>query len=129
VIFWIAILVAAITAKPAHAADLTWRASVQLWKGLSSTGEVVDAGPAPTWLSPPPAAMLGKKLELPRPAPVGTPRPQPLPETLTGQKGPTLPPPPNAEKKMDRGQFATSRFPVPASMPISPAARLVLPKP
>jgi hypothetical protein len=129
VICWIAILVAAMTAQPARADDLTWGASVELWKSLSAKGEVLDAGPAPTWLSPPPAATLGKKLELPRPAPVGTPRPQPLPETLTSEKGPTLPPPPSSEKKVDRGQFAISQVPGPAAIPIFPAARLVLPKP
>lgn len=129
VIFWIAILVAAQIAKSAHGGDVAWAASVQLWKSLSSKGLVVDAGPAPSWLSPPPAAKLGTKLEVPRPAPIGTPRPQPLPETLITEKGPSLPLPPIADKKPERGQFATNHVPGPAALTISPAARLILPKP
>jgi hypothetical protein len=125
---WIAIFGAVLTAGMAHADDVTWGASVQLWKSMSPKGELLDAGPAPTWLSPPPAATLGRILDLPRSAPMGTPRPQPLPETLITEKGPSLPPP-VAEKKMERGQFAVTHVPGPAATPISPAARLILPKP
>jgi hypothetical protein len=96
----------------ASAGDVTWNASVPLWKSLSAKGELMEAGPAPAWLSPPPPARLGVP---PRPAPTGTPRPRELPETLVGEQGPTLPPPPSTVRPVHANE--------------KPAARLIPPLP
>jgi hypothetical protein len=80
-----------ISTSVARGEDVSWTSSVSLWKSLTPNGQLVDAGPAPSWGSPPPAATIGRLPPMPRPAPEGTPRPRALPEDLV-QPGPSLPP-------------------------------------
>jgi hypothetical protein len=77
-----ALIVLMLAASAACAEDVNWSASVSLWRSLAPNGQLMDAGPAPDWASPPPAARLGSPIELLRPAPIGTPRPNPLPDDL-----------------------------------------------
>jgi hypothetical protein len=119
---------AVLAAWPTRADDVTWVTSVPLWKSLSPTGQLLDAGPAPNWQNAPPA-MLGA---VSRPVPVEAVRPQSLPSSLAAVDGPTLPPPakPAAEPRPrpKRESFASARV-EPAEPVDEAAARLAPPRP
>jgi len=82
----LAILGSGIVAGTVSAQDATWHAAVPLWKSLSKSGQVVEAGPAPTWLGPKQPKPLAK-LSLPaQPDLEALPWPRKLPETVTVSK-------------------------------------------
>ena len=88
------IFAAVAVAGLARADDVAWKPAAPLLNHLSRNGEMVETGISLDWSSPKtePAAKLGPLLPLPRPAPEGALRPQPLPETLNEIPWPTLPP-------------------------------------
>ena len=117
-----AMLGALVAAGSVSADDVSWQAAVPLWKSLSKTGQVVAAGPAPSWLGEKrdPPAKLGPPS---RPAPEGLPRPQELPDFFTQIPGPQ--PASKPEKsapapKRAKEQFASFRIDGPTLPPPSP---------
>lgn len=104
----IAMLATALAACIARADDINWVAAVPLWKSLSPKGQLLDAGPAPGWVTVP-AAKLGV------PATPQVERPKSLPELLVAEVGPTLPPLPakpagEPRVRPKREVFGASRF-------------------
>ena len=79
----LALLGSGIVAGTVSAEDASWHAAVPLWKSLSVTGRVVEAGPAPSWLGPKPQEPFAKLGAPARPAPEGLPRPRELPENVS----------------------------------------------
>lgn len=118
---WTAVLGVGLAVGAARADDVSWTTGVPLWKGLSPAGKVVEAGPAPGWSCPgsllEPAARLGPiQPASVRPAPVGTPRPLPLPAGLTADPGPTILPFPRV----------VGVLPTAATIPAKPFGRAAL---
>ena len=86
------ILGVALTAGRPHPAEVAWTPSVPLWTSLSPSGKIINAGPGPTWGSPPPAARLGPLPQLPEPVAAAPPRPRELPHLFADTANPMLPP-------------------------------------
>ena len=89
VILWLAL-----TGGRPQPANVHWAASVPLWTSVSPGGKVIDAGPAPAWASPPPAARLGALPPIPRETPNAESGPRELPKLLVRQTDEILPPGP-----------------------------------
>lgn len=110
----------ALTGGRPQPAEVGWAASVPLWRGLSPTGEVIDAGPAPAWASPPPAARLGTLPSLPHIS-TTVPHPRELPIGFAAEV--------RARPAAATGRASTeSQFAVDQLVDLVPAARLAAPR-